>query len=324
MSAIIHEGLKQPVFEELALDPSDFSPHPPFVEAGKLIDDRYISANVIGSGGQARVIRALDKFSGEFVALKLPRISNVEDLERFQREVELTAAFTEMGEDTVKFVGAGVHHTRLSQSFAYMATELMSGSLLEAQHTSEARGMSVEAIVRATRAPLGAVATAHSIGILHKDLKPANILLEKDGTGKASDWGLASPIDNADLTGIEQYHISSEVLISSEVDDVNVRGALDLLTPEQVLEGKGYSTATEVFATGVTFFMLQTRGLRPWGSSRDIKEYGRKLRRLEHLDLATYGVDPADPLKALTDSCLERDPKNRPTMEQVIKELDSL
>jgi serine/threonine-protein kinase len=162
---------------------------------GDLIDRRYRLEEELGRGGHGLVFRAFDQEMGQNIALKILNQNVAEDPQytvRLWREAQSLAAL--WGSSVVRVYGFG---TDEANGFVYMSMELLEGDTL-AQHLSdlEAFGdrMSAYRVLEALDPVARALHTAHSKGIIHRDVKPSNIVLlhaEHGGGTRLMDFGLA-------------------------------------------------------------------------------------------------------------------------------------
>lgn len=171
---------------------------------GELIDGRYRLEEEIGRGGHGLVFRALDTEQSLQVALKILNQTVTEDPQytvRLWREAQSLAAL--WGSSVVQVFGFG---TDEANGFVYMAMELLEGETLSHQLTElEAFGdkMSAYRVLEALDPVARALHTAHSKGIIHRDVKPSNIILlypESGGGTRLMDFGLAKIHGSMQLT----------------------------------------------------------------------------------------------------------------------------
>jgi hypothetical protein len=151
---------------------------------GALLADRFELRELVGSGASGVVFRALDRRSGDAVAVKVLRSANDEDVDRFSREVE---ALSRLSHDAVV---SHVADGRTPGGQPFLAMAWLEGETLEARL---ARGaLSTRECFALARRIAGALATAHDAGVLHRDVKPANIVLVDGALARATlvDFGL--------------------------------------------------------------------------------------------------------------------------------------
>jgi serine/threonine protein kinase len=190
-------------------------------------DGRYRLDQLIGSGGMATVWRATDRRLARTVAIKLISDALADDptyAERFAREAR---------------TAAGLSHANLVQVYDYGADDrrpflvmeyVDGGTLSERLERGPVRGDEAAAVAGDL---LSALACIHSAGILHRDVKPANVLLSSDGRSRITDFGIAHPEDSTRLT--QTGHLV---------------GTLRYLAPE-VIDGQPASRRSDLYALGV-------------------------------------------------------------------------
>ena len=158
--------------------------------------ERFELLEKIGSGGMGTVWKARDTERGEVVALKIVHPHLAEDADyiaRFEREVEVARRIE--SPYVVKVFGYGTR-----EGVPYMAMEYVEGQSLRDRLRSGGPMTWEQAkpVVRQVAEGLGA---AHEAGVIHRDVKPSNILMTKDGTAKLADFGIARALDLTRLTG---------------------------------------------------------------------------------------------------------------------------
>jgi len=181
--------------------------------------DRYEVLGVLGRGGMGLVLKALDPGLDRLVAIKVlatPLALAPAARERFRREARAAAAVT--GEYTVT-----IHAVEEAADFPYLVMEYVDGPSLQERIDDEGP-LPVDQILRIGEQVAGGLAAAHRQGLIHRDVKPANILLDAaTGVAKIGDFGLARAVDDAALTragvlaGTPQY-MSPEQAGSEPVD----------------------------------------------------------------------------------------------------------
>jgi len=246
----------------------------------------YEVARVLGRGGMGVVYLARDLTLKRDVALKMiaPSIQPGEDAERrFAREAELAARLRHG--NIVQIYDFGTADGR-----SYFAQEYIPGGTLAARWgTSPQPPYEAAEILRSVAL---AVHSAHEAGVLHRDLKPQNILLDEHGTPKVADFGLARPVD-AGLT------ISGLAI-----------GTPEYMSPEQARgDGNKIGPRSDVYSLGCMLFRGLTgrppfRGETPWQTVRILLEADPPPSP------ALPGSVPRD-LAAVCLKCLEREPEDR-------------
>jgi serine/threonine protein kinase len=200
---------------------------------------KYRILEPLGRGGMARVYRAYHPQLDRYVAIKVLRSDLVleeEFLARFRREAQAVAA---------------LRHPHVVQVFDfdvqgdiyYMVMELLEGDALRTRlNDYRARGeqMPLGEVVRILLDVLDGLAYAHSEGMIHRDVKPGNILLTKRGQGVLTDFGIAQ------IVGGTRYTVSGALM-----------GTLNYMAPEQGLEGQ-CDVRSDLYSLGIVFYEMLT------------------------------------------------------------------
>ena len=253
--------------------------------------DRYDLGEVLGRGGMAVVHRAHDRVLDRPVAIKVLR-DTVDDTERqrFTSEARTLARLSHIGLVTV--LDAGVSSER-----PFLVMELVDGPTLAEKLTDGPLPLSEVASVGTQLAR--ALAYAHEVGVVHRDVKPANVLLGPDGRIKLADFGIAR------LLGETVRHTQTGTTI----------GTAAYLSPEQV-QGHPVEAPSDVYSLALVLLETIT-GQREFPGSPTESALAR-LSRPPHLpdDL------PPD-LSALLRDMAATDPADRPSAAQVADRLDA-
>lgn len=210
---------------------------------GHLVDGRYEVTARIARGGMATVYRAVDRRLDREVALKImhPHLAEGSDVvARFRREARAAARLTHPGI-------VGVYDQGSDGDTAYLTLEHVDGPNLRAVLQEQGTLPLGEALDH-IEAVLDALAAAHSAGLVHRDVKPENVLINSDGRVKVADFGLARAVTEATaattgtVLGTVAY-LSPEIVTAGVADaraDVYACGVMlyELLTGEQPLTGE--------------------------------------------------------------------------------------
>ena len=205
----------------------------------------YHCESLLGCGGMGRVYLARHVQLHRKCALKVlaPRVSS-NDLDfiiRFQQEGRATAALVHPNIVTIHAIGeADGHH--------FLEMEFIRGRTLQQLVDTEGRLTPIRATALTTQVAQG-LAAAHREGIIHRDLKLDNVLLTEQGIPKLADFGLAKRVRKS----------------GKEVGEV-LAGTPNYMAPE-LFQGQGATTASDVYALGVCYFVLLTGGLPFVGNS---------------------------------------------------------
>jgi beta-lactam-binding protein with PASTA domain len=203
---------------------------------GTLLDGRYRLDTRIARGGMATVYGGFDTRLDRAVAVKVMHGSLAEDdafVERFRREAKAAARLSHPG--VVAIYDQGEDAGRV-----YLVMEHVAGYTLRELLREHGR-LPVAQALDVTAGVLAALAAAHAAGLVHRDVKPENVLVTADGTVKVADFGLAR--------AIEATHHS--------VADGTLLGTVAYLAPEQVVTGAADPRA-DVYALGVVLFEMLT------------------------------------------------------------------
>ncbi len=210
------------------------------VDAG-LLPERYAGAQPIGRGGMGEIYRATDTSLGRAVAIKVlaARYAQEESVrERFTREA-LAVARLSGYPNIVTIYDVGEHDAR-----PFIVMEYLAGGSLEQRLAAEGAQpprLALEWLEQAANA----LDAAHRNGVVHRDVKPANLLLDRNGRVHVADFGIAS------AAGLQSLTQSGTVL-----------GTASYLSPEQA-QGEQTSAASDIYSLGVVAFELLT-GRRPF------------------------------------------------------------
>jgi len=252
-----------------------------------------------GQGGMGVVYKAWHRGLHRFEAVKMVRagqLAGPNDLARFRFEAEAAAGLDHP--NIVPVYGVGEHNGR-----PYLALKWIDGGSLTA-HLA-AFQPTPEDVARLLAQVARAVHFAHQRGILHRDLKPDNILVDSHGQPHVSDFGLAKKLD------AEGTLAQSGALV----------GTLNYMAPEQGRGEKNLTTAADVYGLGAVLYECLTG--RPPFDGASLAEVVRKLTT--EPPAAPRAVNPDVPrdLEAICLKCLEKDPKNRyPGADELAEDLE--
>ncbi|MFO0982411.1 MAG: DUF2157 domain-containing protein [Planctomycetota bacterium] len=239
----------------------------------------------LGSGGMGTVFRAWQVDLERPVAVKVLHQALQQEpklREQFTREAHILARLEHPGI-------VGVHYTGESESGPYYVMRLVEGVSVD-RHLA---GASPSSIATVFRSIAEALAAAHREGVLHRDVKPANILVDAAGRPILVDFGLAT----CTLAGA-----------ATSTDDNSIAGTPDYLAPE-LFAGHGPSPASDIYALGATLYTTLT-GRVPFGAG----DLGEKLRAIRDDDpVLPRALRPEvpRPLQAICMKAMERSPADR-------------
>ena len=201
----------------------------------KILANRYRLTEQIGMGGMAIVYRAVDLRTGHNVAVKVLRPEYNEDSEfigRFQREAEAASKMTH--HNIVNLLDVGMDGDN-----RYLVMEYVQGKTLKS--VIQERGKLNPALAgQIAIRILSALEHAHRNGIVHRDIKPQNILVHADGHIKVADFGIARIANSSTLTRGD-----------------NVMGSVHYFSPEQA-RGEGANATSDIYSTGIVLYEMLT------------------------------------------------------------------
>ncbi len=267
---------------------------------GTVLDGRYRVDTLIATGGMSGVYRALDLRLDRPVALKIMDSRYAGDnqfLTRFQREARAVARLKDPGLVAVYDQGIDGQHP-------FLVMELIEGGTLR-ELLVERGPMPPHAVAAVLGPVLGGLAVAHHHGLVHRDVKPENVLISDSGEVKIADFGLVRAIAEAKIT-------STSVIL----------GTAAYLSPEQVSTGDA-GPASDVYAVGILTYELLT-GTTPFTGDTALTV---AYQRMDHDVAAPSTVIGGVPRQfdELVQRATARDPADRFTdAEEMAAELEAI
>ncbi|HEU0256891.1 MAG TPA: protein kinase [Microbacteriaceae bacterium] len=252
--------------------------------AGLTFGGRYELQSRIAIGGMGEVWQATDSIIGRTVALKILKDEYLGDpgfLERFRAEARHAALVNHEGI-------ANVYDYGEEDGSAFLVMELVPGeplsAVLEREHT-----LTTDRVLDIVAQTAAALHAAHSAGLVHRDIKPGNLLITPDGRVKITDFGIARVADQVPLTATGQ-----------------VMGTVQYLSPEQA-SGHPASPSTDIYSLGIVAYECLA-GRRPFTGESQVA-----------IAMAQINEAPPDlpttipgPVRALVFSCIAKNPSDRP------------
>ena len=252
------------------------------LQIGDILGGRYEILQLLGEGGMGAVYKSADRELDRFVALKVIRpelASNPSILARFKQELLLAHQVTHRNVIRIYDLGE-------AEGVKFITMEFIEGKDLRAL-IREKRKFSPEEAVDVIQQVCQALNAAHSVGVIHRDLKPQNIM--QDGTGRllVMDFGLARTLEGDGMTQTGA-----------------IVGTMEYMSPEQAL-GKDLDQRSDIFALGLILFELLT-GKTPFQAESALASL---IKRTQERAVSVSDIDARIPgaLTGIVSKCLERD-----------------
>lgn len=262
---------------------------------GDKINDRYEIIKSIGEGGMANVFLAYDTILERNVAVKVLRGDLADDekfVRRFQREALSASSLShpnivemyDVGEDNGNF---------------YIVMEYIDGKTLK-QLIKKRGHLTVEEAIDIMIQLTDGLASAHESYIIHRDIKPQNIMILEDGMVKITDFGIAMAINAADLTQTN-----------------SVMGSVHYLPPEQAA-GKGSTIKSDIYSLGILFYEMLS-GTMPFRGETAVEI---ALKHIKNPMPSIRKVNPKVPqsVENIILKCTAKNPKNRYTNVRALQD----
>lgn len=267
----------------------------------QLVDNRYEIVRTIGSGGMADVFLAHDNVLDRDVALKVMNSRYARDdefVERFRREAQSAAALSHPNIVSIYDRGESEDGTY------YIAMEYLSGGTLKDRVLK--RGALPPKTAASVAAQIAeALKAAHSRGVVHRDIKPHNILITEAGDIKVTDFGIARAASSSTMTKTGA-----------------VMGTAHYISPEQAM-GESVGPASDLYSLGVLLYEMLT-GELPFDADTPI---GIAMQHVNGTPNPPREVNPEVPagLNAVVVKLLQKDPEDRyPSDEALIEDLERI
>jgi hypothetical protein len=263
--------------------------------------DRFVLEHELGSGGMARVFLGRDEVLDRPVAIKLldPVHGGTEIGDRFEREGRTAASLAHP--NIVQVYDAGEAELE-GRETPYIVMEYVPGGDLK-RLINKMGKLPGPDLARLGDEVCAGLAHAHERGVVHRDIKPHNILLDENGHAKVTDFGIARALDTTQATRTGTY--LGTALYSS---------------PEQ-LRGKKATPKSDVYSLGATLYQAAA-GEPPFTGRTPIEIASQHVSKTP-TPPREGGADVSGNLEALILGCLAKNPDDRPTAEEVRSRLDA-
>jgi serine/threonine protein kinase/tetratricopeptide (TPR) repeat protein len=270
----------------------------PLLDTGDVMAGRYEILQLLGEGGMGAVYKARDRELDRFVALKLIRrelSSNPAIVARFKQELLLSHQVTHKNVIRIYDLGdsAGVKFITME----FVEGEDLRSLILENKKFPPKEA--VEIIQQVCRA----LEAAHGVGVIHRDLKPQNVMRDKAGRILVMDFGMARTLEGDGMT-------QSGALV----------GTMEYMSPEQAL-AKDLDQRSDLFAVGLIFYELLT-GKMPYKAESAVASLIKRNQE-RAIPVTDHDGSIPLPLSNIVSRCLERDPAQRyQTATEMLRDLE--
>jgi len=262
------------------------------MQVGTLLNNRYRIDALLGEGGMGIVYKAHDTILNRPVALKVLSSELTQDpdrVARFQQEARAASALNHPNILTIHELG----HATFGN---YIITEYVEGSTL--RELLAAGKLEMNRLLEITTQAAEALAAVHRVGIVHRDIKPDNIMVRPDGFVKLLDFGLAK---------LTQPEHQAPALTPRTVPGV-VLGTVQYMSPEQAAGGP-VDQRTDVFSLGSVMYEMVTR--EPPFSGTNLLEVLHKVVSDHPRPPSDLNPHASPELTRIIEKCLAKDPRNR-------------
>jgi tetratricopeptide (TPR) repeat protein len=253
---------------------------------GELFAGRFELIEEVGAGGMGRVYRAYDKKIGEEIALKLlhPEVALDErTIERFRNEIKLARRISHRNI-------CRLHELHEEGKTLFITMEYVSGQDLKGL-IREMGALSTGKAISIAKQVAEGLAEAHDLGVVHRDLKPQNIMVDKEGMAKIMDFGIARSLRTAGVTA-----------------EGMIIGTPEYMAPEQV-EGLETDQRTDIYALGAILFEMAT-GRVPFEGDSPLSVAYKHKNELP-VPPRKLNAQIPEPFNQLILRCLEKEKENR-------------
>lgn len=261
----------------------------------------------LGAGGMGVVYRATDLRLTRTVALKV--IGGTADQElrrRFLKEARSASAFTHPNIVTI-------HEVDTAGEIDFIVMELLSGQSLNKRIASGTTA--IDDVVSIGEQMASALAAAHAANIVHRDVKPANVMVSDSGHVKLLDFGIAKQLARPASADVSTLAVIDPTAAGAVI------GSVSYMSPEQA-QGHAVDGRSDMFSFGILLYELLA-GRRPFGGTTAVETLA-KILEATPLPIGTIRGDVPANLVALVTACLEKDRNRRPSAIDAHRQLADL
>ncbi|MBQ2729136.1 MAG: protein kinase [Clostridia bacterium] len=267
---------------------------------GAVLDGRYKIEQIIGVGGMAVVFKATDLLMQKSVAIKLLKEDIADDEESVKRFVNESKAVAMMSHRNV----VSIYDVNVREDIKYIVMEYIEGITLR-NYMSKRGRLTLREIISYTEQILLALSHAHSKGVVHRDIKPQNIMLLKNGIIKVTDFGIAK-LPNAETVTVTDKAI----------------GTVYYISPEQA-SGKKIDRRSDLYSLGVMMYEMAT-GELPFTADSPVSV---AMMQINDTAIAPTEINQDIPkgLEQIIGIAMEKDPQYRyQSAEDMLRQLRRL
>ena len=254
---------------------------------GKLLDNRYEILELVGVGGMARVYKARCHRLNRLVAIKILREDLSQDAELRRRFHDESQAVAMLSHPNI----VSVYDVSRSSELEYIVMELIDGITLKQYMQQKGNKLNWREALHFITQIVKALGHAHSRGIIHRDIKPHNIMVLRDGSVKVADFGIARLVSGSHST------LTQEAL-----------GSVHYISPEQA-RGSHIDARSDLYSAGVVLYEMTT-GRLPFEGDTPVSV---AIQHINSIPLSPRELDPEIPeaLEAITMKAMAPNPDNR-------------
>jgi eukaryotic-like serine/threonine-protein kinase len=270
------------------------------LQSGTVLGSRYQVIEILGEGGMGAVYKARDLELDRVIALKVIRpelASNPEILQRFKQELILARQVTDR--NVIRIFDLGE-----AEGIKFITMEYVEGESLYSILRRQGK-VAVSEAVEIMKQTLSGLQAAHREGVIHRDLKPGNIMRDTQGRIVVMDFGLARSLEGDGMTRTG-----------------TMMGTMEYMSPEQA-QAKELDARSDIFTVGLICYELLT-GKMPYHADSVVASL---LKRMQERAAPPSDWDASipQPVSELVSKCLERDPANRwQSAQEILDRVDEI